>query len=244
MNLTTTLLFYLVIGSAVGVAVYLTNGASVAERWFQSTTAVFFWPLYLPTLLQGHQRDEPGDAFATNEKTLEPQPKKIARDEIEAAIQQVEAELDLALNSLDGWSDSLLSREAGRFAELRTAWYAQAQKIRELDSLLANTALSTSAAAKTAENSNERVVHSERARRENIARLRAVRERLHRDLWNTLAWVRELVTMIHLAKYTGAPASRAEELVVQIATAVEGLSEVAAWKEDDVESATNQSVPC
>jgi hypothetical protein len=39
--------------------------------------------------------------------------------------------------------------------------------------------------------------------------------------------------MIHLAKYTGAPATRAEELVVQIATAVEGLSEVAAWKEEE-----------
>jgi hypothetical protein len=42
----------------------------------------------------------------------------------------------------------------------------------------------------------------------------------------TLAWVRELVSMIHLAKFTGAPASRAEELVAQIAAAVEGLSEV------------------
>ena len=52
------------------------------------------------------------------------------------------------------------------------------------------------------------------------------------DLLNTLAWVRELVTMIHLAKYTGAPASRAEELVLQIATAVEGLSEVAAWRDE------------
>jgi hypothetical protein len=32
--------------------------------------------------------------------------------------------------------------------------------------------------------------------------------------------------MIHLAKFTGAPASRAEELVSQIATAIQGLSEV------------------
>ena len=75
---------------------------------------------------------------------------------------------------------------------------------------------------------------SERARRENIARLRAVRGRLHDDLLNTLSWVRELVTMIHLAKYTGAPASRAEELVVQIATSVEGLSEVATWQDEAV----------
>ena len=30
-----------------------------------------------------------------------------------------------------------------------------------------------------------------------------------------LAWVRELVSMIHLAKFSGAPAARAEELVAQ-----------------------------
>ncbi len=47
----------------------------------------------------------------------------------------------------------------------------------------------------------------------------------------TLAWVRELVTMIHLAKFTGTPASRAEELVVQIAAAVKGISEVSAWQD-------------
>ena len=49
------------------------------------------------------------------------------------------------------------------------------------------------------------------------------------DLLATLAWVRELVTMIHLAKFSGSPASRAEELVSQIATAVEGLREVSNW---------------
>ena len=46
----------------------------------------------------------------------------------------------------------------------------------------------------------------------------------------SLAWVRELVSMIHLAKFTGAPASRAEELVAQIAAAVEGLSALT-WQE-------------
>jgi hypothetical protein len=37
--------------------------------------------------------------------------------------------------------------------------------------------------------------------------------------------------MIHLAKFTGAPASRAEELVAQIAAAVEGLSDLT-WREE------------
>jgi hypothetical protein len=60
---------------------------------------------------------------------------------------------------------------------------------------------------------------------------------MHADLVGTLAWVRELVTMIHLAKFSGAPAARAEELVAQIAAAVQGLSEVSAWRDQEHEAA-------
>jgi hypothetical protein len=74
---------------------------------------------------------------------------------------------------------------------------------------------------------------AERTRLENVRRLREVRRRLHHDLLDTLAWVRELATMIHLARFTGAPASRAEELVAQIAAAVEGLSEASQWKQEE-----------
>ena len=72
--------------------------------------------------------------------------------------------------------------------------------------------------------------HSEETRRANLARLREVRNQAFLDLMGTLAWVRELVSMIHLAKFTGAPASRAEELVAQIAAAIEGISAVT-WQE-------------
>src|SRR5260370_40137666 len=72
----------------------------------------------------------------------------------------------------------------------------------------------------------ERIRAREEACLANIKRLKQVRERTYQDLIGTLAWVRELVSMIHLAKFTGAPASRAQELVAQIAAAVEALSEV------------------
>jgi hypothetical protein len=45
--------------------------------------------------------------------------------------------------------------------------------------------------------------------------------------------------MIHLAKFTGAPASRAEELVAQIAAAVEGLSQLTWQDEPSVTAADN-----
>jgi hypothetical protein len=58
----------------------------------------------------------------------------------------------------------------------------------------------------------------------------------------TLAWVRELVSMIHLAKFTGAPAARAEELVAQIAAAVEGISAVT-WQDPRPDSPVRPTGP-
>ena len=225
MNLATTLLFYGVIGAAVAVAVYLSfEAVEKRQRWLAALTAVAFWPLYLPLLLR--------PAAPPPEPTAD-QAQPPPRDALAAAIEQVEAELDLALQSLDGWSDAVLAREQHRFAELRAAWHAQAEKIRQLDLLLAQPEYASDLHGEPQPAAHAR----DRARQANIARLRALRDKFHAELTGTLAWVRELVTMIHLAKYTGAPASRAEELVMQIATSVEGLSEVAAWQ--GAESAGN-----
>ena len=227
MNLATTTLFYLAAGAAVAGAILLrSDRLARGERFFRAASAVVFWPLYVPLLLQsrsatvatdaGTRPTEIGAAASPGER------------ELDQAIAQVEAELDLALGSLDGWSDAVLAREQDRFAELRQAWRQQAARISELDRLLAQPAF---VPTETATPPAPRLAASEHARRENIQRLQAVRGRLRDDLLGTLAKVRELVTMIHLARYTGAPAARAEELVEQIAAAVAGLSEVAGWRE-------------
>jgi hypothetical protein len=233
MNITTTLLFYLLFGSAVAVAVHLSIGdASRGQRWFRALTAVIFWPLYLPALLQRPANQVP-QSVENDEPYRLSRESAVDADQMSAAINQVETELDLALTSLDGWSDDVLTREEHRFEELRVAWHAQAAKIRELDRILSQLALTETTVSPLATAPSERLAISLQARQANIARLRALRDRFHTDLMDMLAKVRELVTMIHLAKYAGAPASRAEELVMQIATSIEGLSEVAAWCEVD-----------
>jgi hypothetical protein len=229
MGLSETLIFYAVVGVAVAVAVYLRRDATGGFDWsFRIATAALFWPLYLPVLLA---RPEPPASSPA-------QPATVTTDAMARAIAQVEAELDAALASLDGWAEDVLARETDRIHELRAAWTAQAARIREMDRLLAQPEFAQSAAGEldsplaTCPSSelNDRRRQSELARHKNIERLRAVRDQAHDDLMGTLAWVRELVSMIHLAKFTGAPASRAEELVAQIAAAVEGVSAVT-WQE-------------
>jgi hypothetical protein len=220
-------LLHLMVGAGVAVAVYVSSRAGRGERWFQVCTAVVFWPLYVPLLLTSR-----GEAKATP-----PRPAAPCQDELARAIAQVDAELESALQSLGGWAEDVLARERGRLHELRSAWVAQAERIREMDQLLARPeyveGAGTGLASAGAENS-ERLRHSQQVIQRNMDRLRQVRERALADLLGTLAWVRELVSMIHLAKFTGAPAARAEELVAQIAAAVEGLSAVT-WQEEATE---------
>lgn len=225
MGMTSTLIFYVVIGLAIAVAMALRETCAAPGRLvFLGATALFFWPLYLPILLS------PSGAA---ERPIEPKAAS-CRDEMAEAITQVEQEVAAALSSLDGWAEDVLAREQDQIAELRAAWRAQAERIRQMDALLEQPARVSTNSLESLSSPNERstgrLLQSENARRENIERLREVRRQAYDDLLGTLAWVRELVTMIHLAKFTGAPASRAEELVAQIAAAVEGLTEVTSWQ--------------
>jgi hypothetical protein len=227
MSFTTSILFYLLIGACVAAALYLNDEERTGrERVFRAAGALFFWPLFVPLLL-----DRPADREAATPAAATP-----AADSLARAIEQVEAELDAALGSLDGWAEETLADEGRRLQELRGAWRFQADRIRQLDSLLAASKLAvadplTSDAPGLSASATDRRLRSDHARAENIRRLQELRGRLLDDLLGTLAWVRELVTMIHLAKFSGAPASRAEELVSQIAAAVEGLSEASSWVE-------------
>lgn len=229
MELGETILLYLVAGAAVAGAVFLSReGDRGWQGGIQLLTAALFWPLYLPILLS---RPAPPVEPAAAQST-EP-------DEMAEAIAQVDAELATALFSLDGWAENVLAHEKGRLAELRSALAAHAARIREMDALFASVdgprnelPFEVAAAERPP---LDRRAQSEQGRRDNLRRLHEVRRHSYDDLMGTLAWIRELVSMIHLAKFTGAPASRAEELVAQIAAAVEGVSAVT-WQDANDES--------
>jgi len=269
-----TLVLYAVVGIGVAIAVYLSEKQARAGVWFRVATAMPFWPLYIPVLLTGAHA--PAVAHASSGREQGHGLGQGKADDMSAAISQIDAELEAALNSLDGWAEDVLARERDRIRELRAAWIAQADRIREMDHLLAVLAPTLTSAPTltllvqsetrvgvgegvgariaaepefvTKQSSQDsparnRLVQSQEACQHNINRLRLVRQRTYEDLLSNLTWVRELVSMIHLAKFTGAPASRAEELVAQIAAAVEGLADVT-WREEAVVSADgNTSVP-
>ena len=228
MTLGQLLLLYAMAGVGVATAVSVAlPGRGPARQLFQWFAALAFWPLFLPLLLT------PTTPRALPREEME-SPSPTAGDDLSRAIAQVDAELEGALHSLDGWAENVLAREKDRLHELRRAWSVQASRIREMDRILSRPDPSpmTPPSQDSDTGLSQRLASSERAVRVNRDRLQQVRDRTHQDLLETLAWVRELASMIHLAKFTGAPASRAEELVAQIAAAVEGLSALT-WKEKE-----------
>jgi hypothetical protein len=234
-----SLVIYLLAGVGVAGAVYLSESTSgLGQRGLRVVLAVLFWPLYLPLLLT--------PSGSPDDPTERARPR--VSDEMSAAIAQVDAELEAALGGLDGWAEGVLAREKDRIGELHAAWATQAERIRDMDRLLAlpEYAVSDPESKPESVHGNERLRNSQRARRQNIERLRQVRQRAHNDLLGSLAWVRELVSMMHLARFTGAPAARAEELVAQIAAVVEGLSEVTwqATESDGKELEARLAAPC
>ena len=140
-------------------------------------------------------------------------------DELTALIAQVERELEAALRSLEAEPLQTRLPKPSQLDELQSAWHQQAERIRELDTLLAQPTLAAAPAA-AGGSTAERVSQSGQSRQQNLRQLQALRQQMHDDLLATLDSVRELITRIHLTKFTGASATRTAELIAQIATTV------------------------
>jgi hypothetical protein len=222
MILPQVVVLYLLPGCGVAFALLASSsGTGKWERVGVALSAIVFWPIYLPGLLAAR----PGERR---------QPRRSVRklDALDQTIDRVERDLSSALAGLEGWVTAGVSLDERRIQELHRAWTGLAERIREMDRILSEADQPPTAdlladpSQQPSSSSSERLRHSLESRRQNLDRLRLVRRRAYEDLMGTLAWVRELISMIHLARFTGAPAARLQELVGQIASAVEALGEV------------------
>jgi hypothetical protein len=231
-----TVVIYLLIGIGVGVAVYLSDLArSPAQRGFQTAAGLVFWPLFLPLLLQRVQA-----------RSAAPVDGPPWADELAKSIAQVESELNEALRSLHGWADEALHGHAGRLQALGRHWQAQAARIREMDRLLALPEYTVPNDAIQAERPAVRDGAATLdglgcwadAMCQIVERLRQVRQGAHEELMDSLARVRQVAAMLHLARFTGAPPARAAELLADIEAAVE-RSQTATVPDETIPAAAN-----
>jgi hypothetical protein len=211
--LDSTLLIYFLIGAGVAIAVYVSDLARTpAQRNFQTAASLVFWPLFLPLLLQKGPAHRPA-----------PAPESASTDDLSKAIAQVNAELEEALRSASVSSD-IAEDLTDRLDELRLHWQAQAERIREMDRLLAQ---SEYAVPKDAIQAEQPIVRDGAFSPDPLGyglsgmsaiaeRLRKVRDEANSNLMGSLARVRQLSALLQLARFTGDPAKEPAELLRQV----------------------------
>ena len=219
-----SLFIYLLVGIAVAVAVFLAGGnRKTSPQFLLVALSIPFWPLFIPMLLARRPANLGEDLAARSPAT----------DEMAVEIRRVDAELDAALKSLNGWAEDALAPRKDEVLQSHHVWTARSERIREMDRMLrsfddqlGSESRKPLQPAVVSDTLTERLRESQKAICENIAQLRQIRRHAYEELLATLAWVRELASMVHLAKFVGAPQSRVEELLSQIAAAVRGLDEL------------------
>ncbi len=204
--------------------VFTCRARNARARWLQTLAAIVFWPLFLPLLLAHRPQAESSSPPRAAPNSL---------DELDRAVAQVEEELAGVLPGLEGWGESIRERAEARFRELRSNWTAQAGRVREMDQIMARTRNAQTQGEGLAE--SERMRGAQEAIRQNLQRLEELRQRTLADLFGMLAQVRELVSLIHLARFSGAPATRAEDLLAQLGAVGREVS-AAPWRQEPGES--------
>lgn len=204
MGLNETFIFYFVIGCGVAIAVLVTNGhRKLVERYFVAATAWIFWPVYLPILLSSREPEN------KQKPAVDPP------DELSDLTSEVEQELSSAIRTLNGSAANLSTNE------IKLAWQRHTKRIHEMDELLTN--ISKQKSAELPNSTNGRVNESEQARQQNFERLGRVRETAYENLMSSVASVREVVSMIHLARFTDETETSTDRIAAQIDSALEIL---------------------
>jgi hypothetical protein len=137
-------------------------------------------------------------------------------DDLDRVRSQVEEELAAALAGVERWAPAALARQRPRLEALCAAWADRVAHLRTL----------------------ERMLSDPEAAPPDRERWRRVGQRARSELLAVWAWVRELASMLRLARRSGAPAARAEELLGHLAAAAVGLSAAAPYADSPAAGGT------
>lgn len=195
------LVLYLVIGAAVSVAAW--RGRHPA-RWL----APVLWPLVLPNLL-GRTEAPPGRPLRPPSPALPMTPEG---DRVQAAVQHL-------LGALDGWEGGAPAVTA--LDSTQRQLLALADRLRDLETVLA------SLDQEPPPLDHPDVADLLAARRCNLEKLRALRDRTRGRLERGIAQLSDLSTQAHLARFTGEEAEAVATALTDLAAAVESAGEVA-----------------
>jgi hypothetical protein len=208
MSLLDLTLLYAVVGAGCAAVVYRRTRGDRRARLTHAALALPLWPVWAPVALIP---DAPPRVPATG---------RAAR---------IEAELAQAVHAAaDSPFEVLLPTDAA--ARIRAEIGRAVARIAELDQVLAQPGFDAAAAearvnALVAQNASRRALKTAVLHRDNVARIRAMRDRHERALDELGELVGALRSQLVLARYAGSPPEGVGGIVTELWARVEGLGE-------------------
>ncbi|MCC6874697.1 MAG: hypothetical protein IT378_10370 [Sandaracinaceae bacterium] len=205
MSLVDLLALYGVVGAGCAVVVYRRTSGAPSRRAASAAAALVVWPLWAPIVLLP---DAP-----------KPPPPR---------VQSLEAELRRAVDAAAGSPfEILLSADAAD--RIRDEVRAATAKIAELEAVLAQPGFDLAQAeervAALVARGNPRALRTAVLHRDNVSRIRALRDRHARALEELTELVGALRSQLVLARYAGSSPEGVGGIVTELWARVEGLGE-------------------
>jgi hypothetical protein len=216
MGITETLIVYGIIGSSVAGAIWLSDKESSA---LVAMVHMLLWPLFAPMLFEP-RASEPGRPVArpTDERA-------------DPRLTEVERALMDALETLDGAPEDVLRPEVERVRSLMDSLDDMARRRDDMESMLDEPQFDRERATAVlceldaSDMPDEAHRESVRNRIRHIERLETMHASLSRDIERTLLKLEEMTSQIRLLRFADSPAEEVSNLVRDITSTVEGLSE-------------------
>lgn len=212
------LVLYLTLGLGIGAAVAIsdrslaapaTPGSRLTARVGTGCTAIVFWPMFLPFLLN-RRPETPG----------RPAPATTSGGPLVRALRRTQQALDAALRGVAGDEALGLAAVLTRMPDVMRSLETQARSVEGMADVLA-TPPADADDALDPELAKNLVV----ARAESERRLRALHDQRRDEVLRAVVRLEELVAMVHLARFAREHAG-AGPLVQQMTATVEALAEL------------------
>lgn len=227
MGATGTIIVYSLVGLTTAVAHAIARPADstlVSAARFPMQLAL--WPFFAPLLL--------GRAIDGHETPPETSTDHAPRNSANPRIQRLEHQLSEALDTVGGVASELLGEELENIRQLSKSLRKMNGRLEEMETLLASDEFDAQQAEQTLRellddpdigDSDERI-ESVRARLRNIERLETMRDNTRHNLDRALLKMEEMISQILLLQFADQPEDQIAENIQQIASTIDGLSEV------------------
>src|SRR5262245_16648015 len=223
MGIIETFMIYLVIGTVVAVAMWITSSRTLSvPAVFDLITRAILWPFFAP-LLFGKAASVASLPTSTERR----------HEGKESCLHETQQRLLQAIGRLDGLGEGVIKPQLTQIDAMARSLDAAERRLQEMEELLHSREFDMARVDAALHelrgkgyDEEEPRVRSLHARRRNIERLQTMRDRTRDELERALVKLEEISAQVLLLRFADQPETKLAVLLKEVAGNVEGLATV------------------